>query len=522
MLKRFTTFTSWLLGVYILLFATSFYVHVNETRIISNKANSLLPKLTDNNFSGLHKITIVQNRKRKTKPIFFKPPTLFNSLFGEREFVNSVNQLLKNRIEKLKGGLDNVIFANAHLEGTNLSNASMFNTDLKSAKLANADLSDANLIYADLEKTDFHGANLSRTNFYKSHFKNTILQGANLSGAKNITCAQITLAMIDQNTNLPDYISIEDTQCINLHEGKGSDLSNMNLAHGDFLKENFADANLNQANLKGADLTTAMNITCDQLASAIIDKNTRLPDYIYVTLPPQSAFKCVNLVKGNGVDLKAADLGKIYLHRPDLQSANLSLANLKNSHLYAANLADTNLNQANLKGADLRTVKNITCDQVMSAVIDKNTRLPDYIYLPQNFPSSFKCISLLKGEGVDLSGANLSGIHLHDQGFKANLRNSNLSDTNFMGAKIGFINFSNANLNNANLGQTDLKGANFTNANLNKTNLKGANLNKAINVTCDQVMSAVIDRNTRLPDYIHLLESSQSIQKCRKIVTRKK
>ena len=391
MLKRFTTFTSWLLGVYILLFATSFYVHVNETRIISNKANSLLPKLTDNNFSGLHKITIVQNRKRKTKPIFFKPPTLFNSLFGEREFVNSVNQLLKNRIEKLKGGLDNVIFANAHLEGTNLSNASMFNTDLKSAKLANADLSDANLIYADLEKTDFHGANLSRTNFYKSHFKNTILQGANLSGAKNITCAQITLAMIDQNTNLPDYISIEDTQCINLHEGKGWDLSNMNLAHGDFLKENFADANLNQANLKGADLTTAMNITCDQLASAIIDKNTRLPDYIYVTLPPQSAFKCVNLVKGNGVDLKAADLGEIYLHRPDLQSANLSLANLKNSHLYAANLADTNLNQANLKGADLRTVKNITCDQVMSAVIDKNTRLPDYIHLLESSQSIQKC-----------------------------------------------------------------------------------------------------------------------------------
>ena len=522
MLKRFITFTSWLLGVYILLFITSFYVHVNETRIISNKANSLLLKLTNKNFSGLHKITTVQNRKRKIKPIFFKPLTLFKSLFGEREFVDRVNRLLRNRVGKLKKSLDNIIFANAHFEEANLSNASMFNADIKSVNLVNADLSDANLIYADLENTDFHGANLSRTNFHKSHFKSTFLQGANLSGAKNITCAQIALAVIDRNTYLPDYISIEGSQCINLHEGKGWDLSNMNLAHGKFLKENFADANLNQANLTGADLRTVMNITCHQILSAIIDKNTQLPDYFYVTLPPQSAFKCVNLIKGNGVDLKAADLGKIYLHRPDLQNADLSQTNLENSHLLFANLADANLNQANLKGADLRTAMNITCEQILSAIIDKNTQLPDYIYLPQNFSPSFKCLSLLKGKGVDLSGANLSGIHLHDQGFEASLRNANLSHTNFMGAKIGFTNFSNANLNNANLSQTDLKGANFTNANLNKTNLKGANLNKAINVTCDQVMSAVIDRNTRLPDYIYLVESSLSIQKCKKIVQGKK
>ncbi|MBC8284772.1 MAG: pentapeptide repeat-containing protein [Nitrospinae bacterium] len=396
MLKRVITFTSWLLGVYILLFTTSFYVHINETRIITNKANSLLHKLTDIDFSGLRKVSKTQNRKRKTKPVFFKPPTLYNSLFGEREFVNSANQLLRNRIEKLKRNLDNIAFSNAHFEGINLSNASMFNADLKSAKLKNADLSDANLIYADLQNTDFHSANLNRTNFYKSHFNNTFLQGANLSGAKNITCAQITLAMINESTHLPDYIRLEGSQCIHLREGKGWDLSNMNLAYGDFSNENFANANLNQANLKGANLSTTTNITCDQISSAIIDKNTQLPDYLYVTLPPQSVFKCIHLIEGKGANLKNANLQKIYLHRPDLQNADLSQANLENSHLLAANLANANLNQANLKGANLSTTKNITCDQVMSAIIDRYTRLPDYIHLIESSPSAQKCRKIVK------------------------------------------------------------------------------------------------------------------------------
>ena len=232
--------------------------------------------------------------------------------------------------------------------------------------------------------------------------------------------------------------------------------------------------------------------------SAIIDKNTQLPDYLYVTLPPQSVFKCIHLIEGKGANLKNANLQKIYLHRPDLQNADLSQANLENSHLYAANLADANLHQTNLKGANLSTTTNITCDQVMSAIIDKNTQLPDYLYVTLPPQSVFKCIHLIEGKGANLKNANLQKIYLH----RPDLQNADLSQ--------------------ANLENSHLLAANLANANLNQANLKGANLSTTKNITCDQVMSAIIDRYTRLPDYIHLIESSPSAQKCRKIVKKKK
>ena len=84
-----------------------------------------------------------------------------------------------------------------------------------------------------------------------------------------------------------------------------------------------------------------------------------------------------------------------------------------------------------------------------------------------------------------------------------------------MGAWIGFTNLSNANLSSTNLSQADLKGANFRNSNLNKTNLKGANLSEATNVSCEQIILAIIDKKTRLPDYIDIKNSSQTTIKCK-------
>jgi uncharacterized protein YjbI with pentapeptide repeats len=65
----------------------------------------------------------------------------------------------------------------------------------------------------------------------------------------------------------------------------GADLEQANLAHADFsnavLRDaNFKDAVLEGTVLKGADLTGARNLTLSQLAKAIIDENTRLPDQI--------------------------------------------------------------------------------------------------------------------------------------------------------------------------------------------------------------------------------------------------
>ena len=62
-------------------------------------------------------------------------------------------------------------------------------------------------------------------------------------------------------------------------------LRDANLSGADFTRAIFREADLRGAQLTGtvlhgADLTFATNLTIDQLASAIIDEDTLLPDYI--------------------------------------------------------------------------------------------------------------------------------------------------------------------------------------------------------------------------------------------------
>ncbi len=74
----------------------------------------------------------------------------------------------------------------AFVRRTNLSGAS-----LRGANLAGADASSA-----ILRDVDFKGAVL----------RGTILRGADLTGAKNLTLGQLSEAVIDDGTILPDYI----------------------------------------------------------------------------------------------------------------------------------------------------------------------------------------------------------------------------------------------------------------------------------------------------------------------------
>jgi uncharacterized protein YjbI with pentapeptide repeats len=64
-----------------------------------------------------------------------------------------------------------------------------------------------------------------------------------------------------------------------------ANLERANLAGADatnaiFRGANFKDADLTGTVLKGADLREAKNLTAEQLAQAIIDENTLLPDYL--------------------------------------------------------------------------------------------------------------------------------------------------------------------------------------------------------------------------------------------------
>jgi len=182
------------------------------------------------------------------------------------------------------------------------------------------------------------------------------------------------------------------------------------------------------------------------------------------------------------VDVENGDLSEADMHRVDLERANLSGANLSGANLIAAKLNFTNFHGARflnthvlkavfsgaiLKGADLGHAVGLTCEQIGSAVIDESTRLPDYISLAGSSESTFKCINLNKGKGVDLSRVNLAGTYLRD----VDLRKSNLSRANFEKAIL-----SNKFFQNADLGHANLKGANLSFSYFNDANLTGTDL----------------------------------------------
>ncbi|MBD2531518.1 pentapeptide repeat-containing protein [Nostoc flagelliforme FACHB-838] len=104
----------------------------------------------------------------------------------------------------------------ANLSGANLNAAKLHQTEvyfanLSEASLTEADLFQANLIGANLYRATFYQANLTQANLMGANFSETNLndvklEGTILTGAKNLELQQITDALGDRTTRLPDYI----------------------------------------------------------------------------------------------------------------------------------------------------------------------------------------------------------------------------------------------------------------------------------------------------------------------------
>ncbi len=114
-------------------------------------------------------------------------------------------------LKKVEAGKDD-------LKGADLSYHKQMKAQLQGANLSGADLSYAYLIRADLT-----GADLSRVDFTSAVLSEATLNGANLEDADfteaylcgvdlrqtfNLTCGQLELAYLDQETRFPDYIQI--------------------------------------------------------------------------------------------------------------------------------------------------------------------------------------------------------------------------------------------------------------------------------------------------------------------------
>ena len=99
----------------------------------------------------------------------------------------------------------------------------------------------------------------------------------------------------------------------------------------------------------------------------------------------------------------------------------------------------------------------------------------------------------------NLTGANLQNANLK----KAKFQEANLQSANLKNANLSEAGMLESNLQYADLGNTNLKGAQFNEDVLfNQTNLKGANLKGTTGISSSQIDLAIIDKETRLPDYL--------------------
>jgi uncharacterized protein YjbI with pentapeptide repeats len=78
--------------------------------------------------------------------------------------------------------------------------------DIHGAFVRRADLSGASLRGANLAGADASNAILRDVDFEGAVLRGTILRGADLTGAKNLTIEQLSEAVIDNRTILPNYI----------------------------------------------------------------------------------------------------------------------------------------------------------------------------------------------------------------------------------------------------------------------------------------------------------------------------
>jgi uncharacterized protein YjbI with pentapeptide repeats len=167
-------------------------------------------------------------------------------------------------------------------------------------------------------------------------------------------------------------------QILNLRNADlpGANLKKANLRAINLKEANLQEANLFFANLNGANLMQA-NLQGANLFLANLQKT------ILVGANLAEATLCA-------ANLDAANLTQANLCQATLCAANLEGADLTQANLYQADLSDANLNkviliQAKLQGTDLRGVKNLEYQQIISAYGDKTTRLPSYLQFPEHW-----------------------------------------------------------------------------------------------------------------------------------------
>jgi uncharacterized protein YjbI with pentapeptide repeats len=323
----------------------------------------------------------------------------------------------------------------APLNGVNLRNAHFHNCFLVKADLRGADIRGACFHSSDLRKAHLERATLTKTQLSYADLSDAYLTGATLSEAF-IDHAKLTGANLDQS------------------DVKGANLFYADLQNAKIKEANLKGTNLSFANLKGANLDSSCLKDAD-LAPRFWGDPVKIPKW------------------GGG----------------------------------GANLQGTNLNNADLQGANLIGVQGLTRDQIRKA---RNYFLAYYdekmimqLGFSKNHNNMIRSKNLrgVNLRGLKLHGVDLSGFELENADLRSTIFDDWYSKREFLFHRTSFqgANLKNADLRKANFIGANLRDANFTGAKLQGTILQGADLTGATGLTKEQIESAILNNETKLP-----------------------
>ena len=94
----------------------------------------------------------------------------------------------------------------ANLSQSNLSQANLLAANMSTSILQGTNLTDANLQGTSLTGATMFGATLRGANLLNANLSNAVLPDVDLSGAENLTAEQVTSALTNAGTKLPDGI----------------------------------------------------------------------------------------------------------------------------------------------------------------------------------------------------------------------------------------------------------------------------------------------------------------------------
>ncbi|MHB8069971.1 MAG: pentapeptide repeat-containing protein [Desulfobaccales bacterium] len=138
---------------------------------------------------------------------------------------------------------------------------------------------------------------------------------------------------------------------------------------------NLNGVDLRGADLKGANLEGALLMGSHLEYADLNEANLRIA-ILFGSFLINTEFSRANL---EGCALVQVNLSGASLAQAQLKSAKLTNSNLTGANLGGANMADAWLEKTCLKGANLMGVSGLTEEQIKSAIIDENTKIPDYL-----------------------------------------------------------------------------------------------------------------------------------------------